>query len=297
MLALIAGCGSDDGDKIQYTLEPQLDFVSVDFKTGSSTSTSIDTIAVTFHYRDGDSDIGLTEQDRGVPYQAFNFFLENGSTLTPVPGGRVDADYNGGVSSFVLISPGTATGTLATLDTREKPAFSGLPPLLYPYTCLNYRAGNVLVAADNKNILDDSHVISDSLTISGGKFYILSTVDNTLYSERNENALNLYVDFLVEGNDETYTEFDFTRDLPDKICTPGFDTRLPLLSTLSRGHHTTPLFRFNIISEEEGEITYAMASSGLRNLFTGKNLKLRLSLKDRALHTSNVIETAIFRVH
>ena len=297
MLALIAGCGSDDGDKIQYTIEPQLDFVSVDFKTGSSTSTSIDTIAVTFHYRDGDGDIGLTEQDRGVPYQAFNFFLENGSTLTPVPGGRVDADYNGGVSSFVLISPGTATGTLATLDTREKPAFSGLPPLLYPYTCLNYRAGNVLVAADNKNILDDSHVISDSLTISGGKFYILSTVDNTLYSERNENALNLYVDFLVEGNDETYTEFDFTRDLPDKICTPGFDTRLPLLSTLSRGHHTTPLFRFNIISEKEGEITYAMASSGLRNLFTGKNLKLRLSLKDRALHTSNVIETAIFRVH
>jgi hypothetical protein len=154
-----------------------------------------------------------------------------------------------------------------------------------------------LVAADNKNILNDSHVISDSLTMVGMKFYILSTVDNTLYSERNENALNLYVDFLVEGNDGTYTEFDFTRDLPDKICTPGFDTRLPLLSTLSRGRHTTPLFHFNIISEKEGEITYAMASSGLRDLFTGKNLKLRVSLKDRALHASNVIETTVFRVH
>jgi hypothetical protein len=297
MLALIAGCGRDEGNEQQYTIEPQLDFVSANFSRGASTSTPIDTIAVTFRYRDGDSDIGLTEQDRDVPYQSFNFFLENGSTLTPVPGSRVDAQYNGDVSSFVLISPSSAAGTLATLETREKPAFSNLPPLLYPYSCLNYRAGNVLVAADNKNILDDSHVISDSLTLSGKKFYILSTVDNTFYSERNENALNLYVDFLVEGNDGTYTEFDFTRDLSDKICTPGFDTRLPLLSSLSRGHHTTPLFRFTIVSEKEGEITYAMASSGLRNLFTGKNLKLRLSLKDRALHASNVMETTTIRVY
>jgi hypothetical protein len=296
MLALIAGCGSDDGNEQQYTIEPQLDFVSVNFSRGASASTPIDTIALTFRYRDGDSDIGLSEQDLDAPYQAFNFFLENGSTLTPVPGGRVDAVYNGGISSFVLVSPGTATGKLVTLETREKPAFSELPPLLYPYSCLNYRAGNVLVAADNKSILDDSHVISDSLTMSGKKFYILSTADNILYSERNENALNLYVDFLVEGNNGTYTEFDFTRDLPTKVCAQGFDTRLPRLASLTPGRHTDFVFDLNIISPKEGEITYAMASSGFRDLFTGKNMKLRVVLKDRALHASNVIETPIFRV-
>lgn len=296
MLALLAGCGSDDGSNdVQYTIEPQLEFVSVKFVAGA-TAAPIDTVAVTFRYRDGDGDIGLTETDRDAPYQSYNFFLENGTTLTPVPGARVDVQYNQSVATFVLVDPGTATGTLATLETREKPAFSELPPLVYPYSCLNYRAGSILVAAKNKSILNDSHVISDSLLMEGEKFYILSSIDNTFYSEQNENALNLFVDFLVEGNDGTYTEFDFTRDLPTKVCAQGFDTRLPLLSALTPGHHTLLVFDFTITSDKQGEITYAMTSSGFRDLFNGKNLKLRLSLKDRALHESNSIETSVIRI-
>jgi hypothetical protein len=296
MLALLAGCGSDDGNNdVQYTIEPQLDFVSTKF-TRSASASPIDTIAVTFRYRDGDGDIGLTIEDQDVPYQSYNFFLENESTLTSIPGRRVDVPYDLTLMPFVVVTPGAATGKLATIETREKPAFNNLPPLLYPYSCLNYRAGGILVAAKDKSILDDSHVITDSLTMEGEKFYLLHSTDNTFYSEQNENALNLYIEFLVEGNDGTFTEFDFTRDLPTKTCAQGFNTRLPLLSSFTPGHHTDLVFDFNILSQKEGEITYAMASSGFRDLFTGKNLKLRLSLKDRALHASNVIETTIFRL-
>lgn len=297
MLALLAGCDSDDGNNdVQYAIEPQLDFVSTKFTRSASASSSIDTIAVTFRYRDGDGDIGLTIEDQDVPYQSYNFFLENENTLTSIPGRRVDVPYDLTIMPFVMVTPGAATGKLATIETREKPAFNNLPPLLYPYSCLHYRAGGILVAAKDKSILDDSHVITDSLTMEGEKFYLLHSTDNTFYSERNENALNLYIDFLVEGNDGAFTEFDFSRDLPTKTCAQGFDTRLPLLSSFTPGHHRDLVFDVNIISQNEGEITYAMASSGFRDLFTGKNLKLRISLKDRALHVSNVIETTIFRV-
>lgn len=295
MLALLAGCGSDDGSNDQLSIEPELDFIAAKFTPGA-TSTPIDTIAVTFQYRDGDGDIGLTETDRETPYQPYTFYLENGSIMKVISGERVDAYYNGSVTSFIMLSIGPFTGKLVTLDTREKPAFSHLPPLEYPYTCLHYRAGNVLVNSSNKDILDESHIISDSLTMQGIKYYILSQADNVLYSVRNENALNLYVDFLVEQNDGTFKEFDFTRDLSTKVCAQGFDTRLPLLSSLTPGRHTDQVFDLTIISGKEGKITYTMASSGFRDLFKGRNLKLRISVKDRALHASNVIETSVFRV-
>jgi hypothetical protein len=297
MLALLAGCGSDDGDKVQYTIEPQLDFVSVNFKAGASAPTPLDTIAITFRYRDGDSDIGLTEADRETPYDPYLFLLERDGTLIIAGSERIEAPYNGRTTSFIKIVRGPFTGKLVTLDARENPAFSNaIPPLEYPYTCLNYRAGDVLVSAEDTEILNDSHVVSDSLIIDDTKYYILAESDNVLYSRRNENTLNLYIDFLVEANDGAFSEFDFTRDLPSKICTPGFDTRLPLLAAFPPGRHATPLFTFNILSEKEGEITYAMTSSGFRDLFANKNLKLRVSVRDRALHGSNEIETTVFRV-
>jgi hypothetical protein len=298
MLVLLAGCGRDDEgtSNEELAIEPQLDFISARFARNASPSSSIDTIAVTFRYRDGDSNIGLTTDDQDVPYQSYNFFLENGSVLTPIPGRRVNVPYDMTIMTFVVVTPGAATGKLATIESREKPAFSSLPPYLYPYSCLYYQAGGVLVAASDKRILDGSHVITDSLTMEGAKFYLLHSTDNTFYSERNENALNLYIDFLVEQNDGTFTEFDFTRDLPTKVCAQSFDTRLPLLSALTPGRHRDQVFDFNIISDKEGEITYTMISSGFRDLFINKNLKLRVSLKDRSLYESNTIETSVFRV-
>src|SRR5687767_8353869 len=111
MLVLIAGCGSDDGNNdVEYAIEPQLDFVSTKFTRSASASSPIDTIAVTFRYRDGDGDIGLTIEDRDVPYQSYNFFLENESTLTSIPGRRVDVPYDLTIMPFVVVAPGAATG-------------------------------------------------------------------------------------------------------------------------------------------------------------------------------------------
>lgn len=296
MLALLAGCGSDDGGSNEpIPIEPQLDFVSVNFVDGDETS--LDTIALTIRYRDGDGDIGLTSTDQDVPYQPYNFFLENGTTLTPVPGVRINIPLESGNSSTALwIKPGTTAGKLVTLETREKPAFSNLPQMVYPYSCLNYRAGDVAVAAADKQILDDSHVITDTVVISNQEFYILPAIKNSVYSERNENSLNLYVDLLQEESNGTYSTFDFTRDLPTKICSPGLDAQLPLLSAFAVGHHAYFAFNFDINSMNEGQITYFIVSAAFHDLFANKNVKLRVSLKDRALHESNTIETSVFRI-
>jgi hypothetical protein len=107
-------------------------------------------------------------------------------------------------------------------------------------------------------------------------------VTDTLYIELNPDFYNITIDFLVKNPDGSFTEFDWTKEFNYPNCGISFDGRFPILFKDKPG---SPL---------EGKIRYGLGSVGFKILFSIKTLKLRIQIKDRALHKSNIIETPEF---
>jgi len=149
-------------------------------------------------------------------------------------------------------------GTFVTYKTkRTHPDYDTLPAFVHPYNCINWE-----VTKDNNNVVKD-----------------------TLYFTLNQDHYNIFVDFLVKQNNGSFQEFDWRTEFYYPGCGIPFDGRFPILSKdLSK---KSPL---------EGEIRYGMTSVGFLSLFSTKTLKLRVSIQDRALNKSNVIETPEFRL-
>ena len=103
--------------------------------------------------------------------------------------------------------------------------------------------------------------------------------NDTIYFQRNENGNNIFIQYFVMKNGQ-YSEFDWETELQD--CTESFDGRFPVLDDLSGDK---PL---------EGKLRYGMLSRGFLALFRNDTLKLRVRIKDRALNSSNTIETPGF---
>ncbi len=107
-------------------------------------------------------------------------------------------------------------------------------------------------------------------------------VKDTLYFELNPDYNNITVEYLVKNSDGSFTEFDWREAFNYPNCGISFDGRFPILYKDSPG---APL---------EGVIVYGMGSIGFKILFGSKTLKLRVQIKDRALHKSNFVETNEF---
>jgi len=103
--------------------------------------------------------------------------------------------------------------------------------------------------------------------------------DDTLYFQQNENHWNIIIEYFVKKNG-VYTEFEWEIAFPPQ-CSDSFNGRFPIMTDLSG----SPL---------EGVLRYGMTSSGFKILFRNDTLKLRVKIKDRALHDSNVFETPDF---
>ncbi|HEY5823705.1 MAG TPA: hypothetical protein VIT44_05040 [Cyclobacteriaceae bacterium] len=144
--------------------------------------------------------------------------------------------------------------SLLKYSDKKNPPFDTLPGFIKPYTCTNWE------------ILENDDV-TPAVTI------------DTLYFNLNPNSYNIFVDFLMNTNGTTFEEFDFRKEL----CAT-YDGRLPILS--------------KDISQEnplQGTIRYAMAGTGFKLIFgLTKPMKLRVTIQDRNLHKSNVIETDAF---
>ncbi len=109
-----------------------------------------------------------------------------------------------------------------------------------------------------------------------------SVVKDTLYFQLNPDYYNITIDFLIKNGDGTFSEFDLTKEFDYPFCGGTFDGRFPILFKDKPG---APL---------EGTIRYGMGSTGFKAFFSIKTLKLRIQIKDRALHKSNIIETPEF---
>lgn len=161
---------------------------------------------------------------------------------------------------------------LITIRTRENPEYADLPPYEFPYTCTNYTESTRKIYFP-ANVVDKATTnVVDSVIAENVKYY---GIQDTIYFERNEDAFNIKVEYFVLENG-VFEPFDWVTALAP-ACGETFDGRFPRLSNES--------------GSLEGTIRYSMKSVGFLPLFSIKPIRLRISIKDRALRTSNVIET------
>jgi len=255
---------------------PKIEFNRLEFIDGPGT----DSLLLFLDFQDGNGDLGINPGDDAYisdPYQPVFFLQEN-----PAKPGKLDslATYSArsDVDRFdVLIIDNPQAGKLVFPRTRKKPGYEFLPP----FQCQNYEVvrpsleRNILISREDVAALDATAIanIVDTLTsrATGEQFYLL---EDTLAYAPNPDHYNIEVDFFIkEGND--FEEFDWRA-----FSCQTFDARFPVLST-----NDNPL---------EGTLKYGMFSLGFNALFSIKQFKLRIQIKDRGLNKSNVIETPIY---
>lgn len=275
-LALFTGCFSPP----EFSSTPAIDFEAIVFKDGASAQEP-DTLILSINFRDGDGDLGLTSSETDPPFHSTNYFIENGGDTTELATKTRYSDL-----PPLIRVPDGAKGKLITYRTRNKEVngvkvYEGiLPPYVYPYKCTNYRYDSIFVSKEDTLIYDkDDHYLDRIMTSSGNPdLYVLK---DTFYFETNPNAKNIDVEFWILQNNNTYEKFEIPNNQTTcATISDVFNQRFPHLSDSS--------------SPVEGTLKYNMISAGLIPWFGGKILKLRIRIRDRALNTSNTIETPQF---
>lgn len=271
-------------DPPQYSIVPNIEYQDIEFVEVGDFSDA-DTILLYINFRDGDGDLGLAATENSDPYHDSDYFLEDGTGgLIRVPTEVVYSDIPG------IIKLSGQQGKLATVRTRNKPGYSYLPtfdrngcPRFYTHNGVPdtayYKHSPVYVSEVDAHIIDDTYYIED--TLESANFPDLYVVHDTVYYEPNIYHNNIQVDWLVKNNDGTFSVFDWTATMPE--CGPVFEGRFPVLEDKTRA--------------VEGTLRYSMTSTGFLQLFSIKTLKLRISIWDRSLHQSNIIETRQFTLN
>jgi hypothetical protein len=273
--ALIVGCDESESPSTVPFIKP------VDFSFLDGADNTPDTLKLTFEYTDGDSDLGFNYNDeahRMYPYHYGSFYQgKDGSMIEVIPTSDIPA---------LKLDIDASIGKLLFPRSRKDPYYSKLLP---PFSCVNYQGVNFLIPADEANALDQYSQVAETFSIDGKTYYL---VTDTLYVRHNPNHYNIKVDFLVEQPDGSFVEFDWT----SRTCTT-FDGRFPVLY----GDHRRYVVKYGPFRAEtylrtRGKMTYLLQSHGFKIVFGGKRIKLRFSIKDRALNVSNVAETELLQL-
>lgn len=278
-------------DPPEFSVVPEIEFERVEFIDVPDPSI-VDSLVLYIRFKDGDGDLGLGQPplDATFPFNDVSFYQENNGKLTPL---YTTPATGNGANYEELVIPNPQQGKLVTYSTRQKPEYSFLPPLASPQNadCLNYETlGGAVPSTDPEDgarrklliektalpVLGSSVEIVDSFAVDGKIAYY--QIRDQLYTTRNQNHYNIEVDFFVKDDPSSpdgFREFDWTQE----FCTT-FDGRFPVFS--------------DKLSSIEGTLRYNMKSVGFTTLFSIKTLKLRVTIKDRALNASNTIETPEF---
>lgn len=262
-------------DPPEYSDKPEITVENLQFKRGSTEV--FDTLILYLNFRDGNGDLGLDPDINEEPYNDFYYYLADGTgdTLRVLTEVVYQVNPNGNIG-YNLVQPGTLTGKLATADTRSQPNYSHLPVYDPSVTCSEeYSFVKLLVAASDAEIIDASYSIIDTITLtsqSTSKYYV---VQEPFLYKRNPNHNNIEIRYLVFENGG-FVEFNWF----EEFCT-DFNGRFPDITN----ELGVPL---------EGTIRYAMTSSNMLQLFSIKELKLGIRIRDRALHTSTEVFTPQF---
>ncbi|SKC57638.1 hypothetical protein [Ohtaekwangia koreensis] len=252
-------------DPPEYPNQPSIDFEGLEFYAEAD---AIDSLVLSINFKDGDGDLGLSSDDISFPYHPRNYFLENNGQLISVP---TISPYTN-IPPIIYLNTGQ-TGKLATIRTLEKPEYaSKMPEYIYPFTCTTYIYDSLYIEVGDEEIFDNSYNITDTLRSSNPSNKDLYQIKENFYTQKNPNYDNITVDFILSNNTELNWE-----TITGTECGPSFDGRFPRLSDKDG-----PL---------EGTLRYSMKSEGLAIILGSQSFKLRVTIKDRALNTSNIIET------
>lgn len=281
ILLSFVGCGSDEPENPGFSPIPAIQLDKLKFiEVGGPID--YDTLKLTISYRDGDSDLGLSYIDKAdfqYPFHSEEYFLEDGNGDTiPLHAELIDNQW--GINSI------PQGGTLITNDTREKANY-GFLPAYNPSSCLNYSPFSDFLVRKDLNIVDESFNITDTTTIEGVDFIRMNEV---LLYRINNNHFNILVDFYV------FNGVDFQRyDWMEEYCMT-YNGRFPLILDKRSGRINGGNIKVNIKSPWEGKITYSMPNTSFPAIFGDTPLKLAITIKDRALNTSNTILTSEFKL-
>ncbi len=269
---------------------PTISFEDVYFVKSTGVGVK-DSFVISLNFKDGDGDLGLAASEIDSPYHALNFLANDNGELLPVQA-RLNADFTGFSykktkktpknASYFIRFPPPNVAELITLASRND-GFS-LPPFEKPYNCsanlesyLNEQqsADTIFIFRDDAHLIKNKATIVDTLeNIQNRNQYYFAVVDY-FYMNVNPAHTNIKVKFLLKNGDGTFTEYDWRRE----VC-ETYDGRFPILTDKTR-----PL---------EGTINYSMISSGFLTTFSIKRMKLAVTITDKALRTSNTVESKEF---
>jgi hypothetical protein len=207
---------------------------------------------------------------KGLPSQPdslnLEFYYRDGDADFGLPSSFV-APYN--LRNYFFKSNGSKyTGSLSAVNSSEFITYKDkrlkildtLPRFTAPFDCNNWE-----------------------LYKSNGK------ITDTVYFQTNPNFYNLFVDIYTKGSNN-WSLFDFSTVSSFPNCSQGIYARVPDLENFNSKSGSP--FKITKISSKEGLITYSIISFALTQIFSGKPLKLKVKIQDRALHKSNEIETS-----
>ncbi len=245
----------------EFPIEPTIEFESLIFKKGSP----FDSLILSIRFKDGDGDLGIDPQNpdfSSYPYHPIDYFLEKDGELIKV---ATENRYDD-VPPIIKIDAGQS-GKLITNRTREQPGYQDLPV----FNCYDYNYDSIYVSKADKNIFDGSYFLKSIIPSTSTRPEIYFLLD-TFYIKPNLIHHNITIHFETKNTNGTYTEVDLNK----AFCGAEiFDGRFPVLS-----ENKAPL---------DGTLRYGMASTGFLGLFGGKTIRLKIQIRDRALHESDSI--------
>lgn len=266
-------CKEDEAQNI-----PELPFVdsgTIEFVEGPA----VDTLNLRFQFSDGDFDLGLDYNELAPPYHFYDFFLLQNGNLIRIESKEVNDQVTGGWHTVLV--PNNNAGKLVSY--RKLVSHNSQQT----FQCYEYFPAYhpVLIEEVNSALIDNTYHITDTLTIDAKEYIEIS---DSVKFEYNHNAFNIHVDYMVEQPDGSYELFDWQKN----FCTMNFHARFPMLDGMvpSQPIASGP---FTIVPSgpNRGAIKYSMVSLGFRYVMGGKKIKIRFSIKDRSLNTSNTLET------
>jgi hypothetical protein len=262
---LLGSCFNPPEFSIFPTIERPETGPFLEFKPGLNT----DSLIVFFDFKDGDGDLGLGPTQIDDPYHPVFYYLANAAGDTIPLATATDVD----TGKPLVIVPNGAVGKLFTYHTRDQAQYQDFPPYVCPFSRTEYQYDSVFVEEADKHIFEQlpAHMLKRKIERGDNDIYVLR---DTFYIKQNPNHFNVEVQFWTKNGDGSFSIYDWKKEL----CVPqDFSQRFPVLTNAQN-----PL---------AGTLKYAMESIGFKAIFSGRTLKLKVRIRDRALHTSRWLET------
>jgi hypothetical protein len=256
----------------EFPIKPQITVQDIVFKKGIDPFP--DSLLLTISFKDGDGDLGIDALDPTYsddPFHPINYFLANNGELLTLSTKKEFDD----VPPIFNVKNGQS-GKLITNRTRNKPGYENLPE----YNCYRYDFDSVYVKEADKDIFDNTYFSKRVIAETPEHPFPIYVLLDTFYIEKNSNHNNITVDFQIRNSNGTYTDFDLEKEICGAL---GLDARFPVLSE--------PKFPL------EGTLQYSIESSSFTDYLKGRTLRLKVQIKDRLLHESNVSYSKDFLIY